>query len=278
MSDSFEQWVENLSQAPRQLAPEHPVMILQSSSSNSCPVCVNVKVVGSQTTQAFEADKLYENCRNGGNSSAALKQLALSPATGCAMVMNLAQQASGFNPATPAQSGSLSGFLNYIQQLINCPVMETKLSDQVNIQLQSNWSNNVSAIMSYYQGISPDQLASIESGLWTVARAAASNANTNETDNLFVQSALNIDGTIKVYIYKSYVCMREDRHTGSGKNAPTITTNQASLKLYRTILKFDSSRWPEYAHIIMPKTNASLSSWLSDNSTPSGTVPVNWNC
>ena len=72
---------------------------LISLSSVGTPVCVNTKLVGTQKNQALEKDQAYVGYYNQDNHSAAEKQLIDSPATGCAMIMTLAQNAAGFNPS-----------------------------------------------------------------------------------------------------------------------------------------------------------------------------------
>lgn len=280
--EEFEQWVErNATPSQERAATELSSRALTALalSATSQPVVANSKLTGPDAQQVLQADQAYILARNANDPVLAEQKLAASPATGCAMCLSLAQIAAGYNPADPSAAGNLAGFLAYVQEIMRCPIFVTTLNDTVDIAWQSDWNSIVNAIASYYVGISDDEKATIGNSLWTLARAAASNPNTNQTDNLFVQSTLNSDsGNLGVYIYKSSVLVREERHRGSGKNAPTRTADTASLTLYRTVLSFQTAGWPAYSKIIMPKTNASLSSWLTDNSTPQGTVPVDWNC
>jgi hypothetical protein len=280
MSKTLEQWLEGLADA-REKEVDHVSTFsrgLTLSAVVARPVVANSRLVGTDATAALTADAEYVSIRNSGNSEAAQEKLATSPVTGCAMIMSLAQSASGYNPAAPSADGNLAGFLAYVQQLIQCPAFNVETNDRINIDWSTDWGTIVNNITAYYVGIPEDDLATIRNSLWTIANAAASSPNTNESDNLFVQSTINASGAIHVYIYKSFVLMRRDVSKGSGKNAPTISKNQAHFELYRTVLNLDTGKWPQYSRVIMPKTNASLSSWLEDNSTPKGKVPVNWDC
>lgn len=277
----FEQWVAR-NATPRlqsRVKSTTDVMADLTSAAAGQPVVTGSKLVGADAAQALQSDQAYVSARNANNLAAAQQQLAVSPATGCAMCLSLAQNASGYNPASPTAAGNLAGFQAYVQEVMACPIFSATVHDTVNVSWQSDWSSMVNQIVNFYVGISDDEKSTIWHSLWTLARAAASNPNTNQTENLFVQNTLNSNsGALNVYIYKSFVAMSEEVHQGSGKNAPTVVTNQASFTLYRTVLSFETANWPAYSKIIMPKTTANLNSWLTNNSTPQGTVPVNWNC
>lgn len=277
---TLDQWVKNIHQPevnPVAYQALLPAFVAQAETA-APPVVINSKLVGSRAQSALESDAAYVNARRSGDNQAAGQQLAQSPATGCAMIISLAQSASGYNPSAPSQAGDTQGFLAYLQQLLACPLFSTEINDQVKLNWSADWGTIVDNILGYYKGIADKDLATIRNSLWTIANAAASSSNTNQSENLFVQSTINTDESIKVYIYKSFVLMRRDVHKGSGKNAPTYVENQAHFELYRTVLVFDAAKWPQYATMIMAETDASLSSWLADNSSPKGTVQVNWNC
>jgi hypothetical protein len=96
-----------------------------------------------------------------------------------------------------------------------------------------------------------------------------------ETENLFVQSTLNVGDRLILFMYQSFVRMATHVDHG-GKHSPDTITNNAGLALWRTVLRFESERWPAYAPVIAAQTDASLQSWLQDTTTPQGRVPVRW--
>lgn len=281
---NFENWVNNLTNKTAVQFDQSSLisffaidqkintMLLRNEG---CPVVSNAKLTGPDAASAIAADEQFISLRDSGNIPAAQKALAVSPATGCAMCMSLAAEGSGFNPASPAQAGNLNGFLNYVKQLEQCPILNNELNDSPSVSWGTDWDTTINNILSYYVGIDQSSLNEIRNSLRDCARAAASNPNTTQTTDLFVQNAMNIDGNIKVYLYKSFIEMVYVSKDG-GKNEPDIRKDETSFKIYRVIFDFDQSQWPEYSKILMPKTNSSLNSWLNDNSPDQNSKPINW--
>jgi hypothetical protein len=264
---TFTEWVERNSGPPQ----ERPM-----ADFGGQPVVSSSKLLGPSAGEALAQDRMVQEVRADNNDQLLHEALASSPATGCAMVMSLAIEASGYNPSDPTAAGNFGGFMSYVTQLLECPVFSVQLRDEINPVMSSDWGSVINQIASLYVGIAPDDMNQIEVSLSSLAQAASSTPGANETETLFVQNALNAGDSIVVYMYWSYVQMVTNVESG-GKNSPDTVTNNASLTLYRNILTFDTAAWPGYAAIIMPKTSASLQSWLNDNTTPQGSVPVNWN-
>lgn len=280
MLTALKKWTEELTDKNKMATESFflPESIGLMEVAVGIPVVSNSRIVGSGVSAAMNTDAAYAAARQSGDMDAALQHLSVSPATGCAMILSLAQSASGYNPASPDASTDTDGFNRYLTSVLSCPVIQTELNDHLSLDWKDDWHSVVDRIAAYYVGLDAQDVDVIRNGLWTIARAAASSPNTNEAENLFVQSALNLNGSVKIYLYRSSVTMKQDVHRGSGKNAPTVSSDQTHFSLYRTVLDFDSQNWPAYAEFILPRTDASLNSWLADNTTPEGTVPVNWTC
>ena len=281
---SFENWVNSLAnKTSEQVHPSSLISVFPIArkintiqlTSEGDPVVSNAKLTGSGASSAMCADEHFVSLRDSGQTLAAQEALAVSPATGCAMCMSLAAEGSGFNPASPAQAGNMTGFLNYVNQLYQCPVLHNELNDSPSVSWGSDWETTINNILSYYVGIDPSSLNEIRNSLRDCARAAASNPNTTQRTDLFVQNTMNVGGDLKVYLYKSFIEMVYVSKDG-GKNEPNIRRDETHFKIYRVIFDFDQSKWPEYSKIIMPKTNSSLNSWLNDNSPAQNAKPINW--
>jgi hypothetical protein len=240
------------------------------------PVVSNGKLVGPNAQAALNQDWVIQQARASGNSDQLHQALQAGPATGCAMVLTLAMQASGFNPADPANAGNFNGFQNYSSEVLQCPVFSQMIRDAVQPGMSGDWGSVVNQILSLYVGIAPNDLQHIQSGLMSMAQAASSNPSTVQTQNLFVQNTLNAGNQLIVYMYQSVVRMVTNVQSG-GKHSPDTVTNNAGMQLFRTVLAFNTGAWPAYAHVIMDKTTASLNDWLNNTTTPQGTIPVNWN-
>lgn len=279
-TEKMEQWMSRLS-APLTTAglPEElNGFCTRLNSAPGLPVVVSARLIGSGAGTALQKDQAYLEARNAGQMKAARSRLVESPATGCAMIMTLARNASGFNPRNLNQSDNQARFQDYLQQLFNCPVLHTAVNDRKEMNWSADWGTIVDKILEHYQGIAAQDRENIKNSLWSLAHAAASSPNTNEQLNLFVQNSIEIEGSIKIYLYKSFVLMRQDKHKGSGKNAPTRIKNEAYFQLYRVIMDFDQAGWPAYAPTIMERTNTSLTDWLGENTTPQGNAAVHWTC
>ena len=58
--------------------------------------------------------------------------------------------------------------------------------------------------------------------------------------SLFVQNTMNVDGDLKVYLYKSFIEMVYVSKDG-GKNEPDIRRDETHFKIYRVIFDFNQS-------------------------------------
>lgn len=282
---AFEQWVDRNSRPAysREAGNEERfdsgvakfIQSINAVAANQ-PVIPYAKLTGEKAYDFLQADHKVQLERISGNQQSVLAALKNSPGTGCAMVLTLAQQSSGYTPTDPAAAGNLSGFINYVNEVLKCPVFSTIVRDQVAPNLSGNdWSSVINSIVSYYPGLDAIQMNEIRNSLWSLARAASSWPSTSQTQNLFVQNTLDTNQGFRVYMYKSLINMRTDVHKG-GKNSPDTVTNNASLTLWRVILKFDEAGWPNYASAIADKTTVSLEAWLNGNTTSQGPIPPNW--
>lgn len=283
MTNELIEWVNNMSKSKfssinTAIELQCPKFMANANSSTYYPVVCNSRLVGSNASNALNADSQYINLKATGQAALAQEILVQSPATVLAMILALTQQKTGFNPSDPTQVGNMNDYLRYINELFQCPVLVNEINDQINCSYGSDWASTINLILGYYTGIQPADLNTMSDSLWAIARAASSCPNTNETMNLFVQNALNVEDGCKIYMYKTFVEMVEERYKGSGKNAPVYTTDRTNFTLYRTVFHLNYEDLASYAAYLMGQTDANLHSWLSDNSAPMGTQAVNWTC
>jgi hypothetical protein len=271
----FAAWVEHNSVSETRLGIQMNSLSEIQTGEQMGSAVANSKFVGPNADQALRLDAEVQAARDAGDDQRLQELLVSAPATGCAMVLSLAVQASGFNPLDPATTSNLGGFNNYVSQVLACPVFSIALKDEITPNMSADWGSVVNEIVSLYQGIDDNDLAAIRNGLYSLAQAASSHPGANETETLFVQNTMHYDEQLRVFMYWSSVRMVTNVQKG-GKNSPDVVTNNANLTLYRNILVFDAVAWPTYAPIIMHRTDASLESWLNDTTTPQGPIPVNW--
>jgi hypothetical protein len=144
-----------------------PHLVSLATAAGEPPLVSHSLLVGTNAGQALTQDQAVEAARRAGgaDSQPARQALAASPATGCAMVLTLAQRASGFNPASPAAPGNVDGYLAFVGQVLLCPAFAPLVRDQVAPGMSGDWTSVVEQIASYYVGLAPQQLAEIRVGL-----------------------------------------------------------------------------------------------------------------
>lgn len=269
---AFDAWLAaNSPGAKAAKQPLAPAVAALAAALSSTPVVINSALTGANAQGALAADNAYV----GAAPADAVAKLQESPATGCTMLLTLAREQSGYDPAVPAQAGSVQAFFGYVNQVLVCPLFSTILNDHIAPGFSGSWSDVINQIVGYYQGIPERELDTLRQSLTTIAAAASSSPSTNQTMNMFSQATLNVDASIDVYLYHTFVQMATTVHRG-GKHEPDRVSNQAALSLYRVRLRFDSARWPAQAAQVHQQTQQSLSDWLVSNSTPSGSLPANW--
>lgn len=251
--------------------PLSPQVASLAAALATTPVVIDSALTGAYAQQALEADNAYVHAP----PSEAVAKLQESPATGCSMLLTLAREQSGYDPASPAQLGSVQAFYDYVNQILLCPLFTTILNDHIEPRFSGGWSQVIDQIVGFYEGIPAREVDALRQSLTTIAAAASSNPSTNQTMNMFSQATLNVDEQIDVYVYHTFVQMVTNVHKG-GKNEPDTVSNQAALSLYRVRLRFDSANWPPQAEKVHEQTEQSLSDWLANNSTPPGSLPPDW--
>ena len=240
------------------------------------PVVASSRLTGPNANAALEFDAAVQRARALNDPALVAQSIAASPATGCAMVMTVAMNACGYNPAAPGAAANVAGYEKYIVALSGCPLLTMQLNDVISPNMSGDWGSVIGQIVSNYTGISAADLGQLRSSLWSIAQAASGSPGTNETLNLFVQNTLNAGDDLVLYLYDGAVAMVTTVQSG-GKHSPDTVTNNAAFQLHRNIFTFDSAGWPAYAPLMIPRTTATLTSWLANNATPQGTLPVNWN-
>jgi hypothetical protein len=272
---SFDLWLQANSPGGAALGiwtpPKAIVASFIAGASSGNPVVSNGNLVGSQAQEALRLDAAYAKAP----PPEAVPRLQESPATGCTMLLTLARQKSGYNPAIPAQAGSTQKFLDYLQQVLVCPLFMAILNEHLNPQFSGDWNNVINQILGYYPKMPPADLQVLRDGLYRIAAAASSNPSTDQTLDMFSQTTLSVDADIDVYMYQTHVKMTTSVSHG-GKHEPDRVSNQTQMDLYRVQLRFRASQWPAQAATVHEQTQDSLADWLATNSTPAGPLATGW--
>jgi hypothetical protein len=202
-----------------------------------------------------------------------------NPMDGCTSVMNLAREGSGFNPAKVAEPGQAAllnyrnrlAYDDYIHRLRSAPFYTTALDDEKSVSRQNgNWDGLIADLVGLFEGISPQDLAGLRTGLIKLATVSASHHGVAQSQDVFAQSVLGAyrEQNYTVHLYRSLVTMVSNSNKGA-------TSTQTDFVIRRTKLIFRTADWPGLAHQVWAKKVTTVVDWLEANDTSSGNVRPN---
>jgi len=267
---AFSAWLKTNSKHSPPLRPEL-IHASHLAVDPNRPVITNGILAGTQAAQALQADRAYVAAP----PAAKIEALKVAPATGCAMLLTLAREKSGYNPLEPAGPDSEGKFMRYIYQIIVCPLFRKDIDDRITDVFGGDWNEVIERIISLYVGLAEQDRAILRTSLRSVAAAASSSPSTTEEICTFFQSTIDSSNTISTFLYYMNVKMVTYVDHG-GKNEPDRVRNQADLVLHRVKMAFDAGQWAGQAQNVYRETQSSLSDWLANNSTPTGALPRDW--
>ena len=197
------------------------------------------------------------------------------PMDGCTSVMNMARESAGYDPTAGFTPDAIARYHDYTRRLSMCPFFNLEMTDTVAVTRKSDdYDQLISDVADLFDGIEQTDRDKIKSSITRIAQAAASNSETAQSEDLFVQNVLyaaNDDqgkGTYTVFIYASHVSMVE--HTSKHSHE-----FQSDYTVQRTKLVFRAEEWPLFADKVWNLHTTSADDWLTANNTPNGSKPAN---
>ena len=267
---AFAQWLTANSKAGPPL-PKTLQRLALSDVDPSRPVVANGILSGPLAAQALERDRDYVQAP----APDKLAALRIAPVTGCSMLLTMAREKSGYDCQTPGQPDGELKFMQYIEQIVFCPLFHKDYDDVIANRFEGDWNNVINTIADFYVGISDSDRETLRQSMRAVAAAASSSPSTVEQICTFFQSTIDSSDRIASFFYYMNVRMVTYVDHG-GKNEPDRVRNQAELRLHRVKMWFDAPQWPSQAEAVYRETQSSLADWLDSNSTPVGALPSNW--
>lgn len=267
---AFDNWLAAMSRkAPPLVLVSRPRPGIADSPSQ--PVVTNGILAGTRSTEALSADRIYVDAA----PEARIEALKWAPVTGCAMLLTLAREKSGYDAQTPGQPDGEQKFMTYIAQILTCPMFRKDIDDRIANGLGGDWHVVIDTIVGLYVGIPDKDRELLRASLWTVAQAASSNPSTVERMCTFFQSTIDASDDVTAFFYYLDVKMVTYIDRG-GKNEPDRVRNQADMVLHRVKMHFDASQWAAQAAAVYAETQTSLDAWIASNSTPIGPLASGW--
>lgn len=240
-----------------------------AGATGADPAPSQAALTGPNANAALTADRQAADLlKKGGPSDPAFLDAWKSDFVGAAVTLSeMARNAAGYQPQLIDNSGAnATAYQNYLTKIGSCPLFVLKMSDRQTLQRQTtDWNTIIDAIADTFQGIQAEDKNKIVDGLKNLAKAASSTMSTTETENVFVQNALNVDGVVTLYLYNSTVTFREE----SGKG---FDSKQNTFDVTRVELQFQTKLWPQYTAAVAAKFTSTVDDWLDNNSTQ---VPAN---
>ena len=249
------------------------------ATEKNIPVTVSVSgaiVIGSGKEEALKKDSLVKSPPgdlSDHDYQELLKAFVDAPATGCTTVLDMARQSSGYDPLEALSNDNAKKFKDYTNRVLDAPFFHIRGSDSSKyINKTKNWNDVIDFVTGLYEGVSSEDKARITKNIKSLAEVAASAVDTEQQQSLFVQSTLQVDQVLQVYIYSSHITMEEHSHKGAHSTQTVVT-------IKRVILDFYVDLWPSYAERVMNKHVKKLNVWLDDNTTKKDTSKkVNLTC
>ncbi len=249
------------------------------------PAPAQARLSGAGSADALEADNDAQAMLDqyGAASPEFLDAWKKDPAGGAVTLSEMARRAAGYNPANLDDFGaSAPQFLDYLNRIQQAPLFDIKKTTSTQIKKESSdWDTLIDAVAGTFQGIEGDDKLKIIAGLKNLASAASTKMSETQTQNIFVQSALNVDGDVTLYIYNSQISFK--REVGKGYD-----TKQSEFNVVELELAFKVDLWPNYVAQVAKVFTANLDDWLNNNNTdtegagaipaisqPEGGTPVN---
>ncbi|MEJ0092039.1 MAG: hypothetical protein WDN46_00930 [Methylocella sp.] len=195
------------------------------------------------------------------------------PMDGCTSLMNLARVKANFNPAMGMTPANVAAFADYVERVLACPLFNVDMSDHQKISRSSdNWDELISAVADTFEGVEAGDKDKIRTSVTNLVKAAASNSNTDESTDLFVQSVINSSNNIyDIYIYSSHVHLVDDK----SKHHESM---QEDFEVSRAKLSFRTADWPHFSDAVWDKQWTAVDDWLNGNTTPSSNATALKTC
>jgi hypothetical protein len=238
------------------------------------PAPSNAQVTGSKKDALLQIDQKAVaalKAANGNVQDPNFQNIWTTNLAGAAVTLSeLARNSAGYQPQTlNDDSANSAAYQQYLRNIGSCPLFILQMSDRLTYDREtSDWNTVISAIADTFQGIAASDQNAIVKGLTSLAQAASSKMKTTQTENVFVQNAVNLDNVVTLYLYNSQISFYEE----SGKG---YDTKQTKYDITRCQLTFQSAMWPDYAAAVAAKQTSSVNNWLNNNSTSTaGTKPI----
>lgn len=233
----------------------------------------NSQVTGAAAAAAMQTDRKATdalNAASGNTLDPNFLEIWQKDLVGAAVTLSeMARNSAGYQPQTLDNTGAQSAqYQQYLRNIGSCPLFILQMSDRLHYDRESSdWNDVITAIANTFEGIAAEDKNKIVSGLTSLAQAASSKMSTTQTENVFVQNAVNVDSKVSLYLYNSRITFQETKGKG-------YDSKQTAYDIVRLELTFQSALWPQYCPAVAAKFHSSIDDWLNNTSTSTNGAPL----
>lgn len=229
------------------------------------PVVANAAILGPKLNAARDTYKKYK-------SAAPTEQEAIFKeclADGAANVLTISAQATGFVPGDVKDPNNAEKYRAYLRKVQTAPFFTTLLARTVELKNKSKDFNAlIDAIADTFVGIADEDKKGVINSLGKLAKLATSTKETSQSEDLFLQSVINVGEDIEIFIYNSHVEMRSDTEKGSTTSQSTFLVSTLKIRLVKSVFVAHSEK-------IRKLVDDSVDDWLPKNETKEGFLKSN---
>jgi hypothetical protein len=226
----------------------------------------NAQVTGANAEAALQFNKETQAAlaaASGNTEDPNFLELFKNDLAGAAVTLSeLARHSANYQPQTLDNNGAnAKAYERYLVNMGSCPLFKLVMADVLTYNRESSdWNQVIDAIADTFEGVASEDKGAIVKGLKTLAQAASSKMSTQQTENVFVQSAMNLDGVVSLFLYSSKITFVET----SGKG---FDSKQSTYDIRRVKFELQTGLWPAYAAKVAAKFTCSVDDWLNNNTT-----------
>lgn len=267
---SAEKWLDEVGSS---VAPD----MLKAGGEAGMPVVSGAVLIGPERARTLANAKIIKRGRAamlsaaaGGPVEDALKAFREDAMNGATSILEMCRSAAGYNPLDLKDPKKKEKHDLYINKVMTAPFFSLVYSNAQRLEHKSkNWDALIDAITDTFEGIAAEDKVQVAKSLGTLAKAAASQESSRQTEDLFVQSVLSANpGQYDVFIYTSHVELQADKSKGS-------SSKQSLFEIARAKLRFRAVEWPMLADKVWARKVKTTDDWLDENNAKEGGVKTN---
>ncbi len=240
---SASEWLQHITQP-------HVSAMLVRSATGSIMNPTNALAVGSYQAAA--------------DAAAGAGSAPLSVFEGLQTIADLSRTSAGFNPLDPTGTGDKAHFLQFSQNVADAPMLSLLTADTKTIQESStDASKLIQAFVNAFTGIASENIGQITQAVTSLANAALSYSDKQESYSNFAQNLLqtNSAGNVEFHLYSSTFQIHKTEQKG-------IVTLHSNYQVLSAVYQLSTNGWASIRDLFNQQQKTSTNDWINNMKTP----------